>query len=111
MHAVLGAIPIDSIGPFDIAEYLRVHGETSKVRVNRETALFITIFNHVRAGCASQLGGGLAEVIDRIFPKPRDKVNKSLLQDPDGQRLSYFALRSRLIKQGKQQGGIFSLEI
>ncbi|MBC3812733.1 tyrosine-type recombinase/integrase [Undibacterium aquatile] len=45
--------------------------------------------------------GELAEVIDRIFAKLRDKVNemnKALLQDPDGQRLSYFALRSRFDK-------------
>lgn len=42
--------------------------------------------------------GELAEVIERILAKPRDKVNKALLQDPDGQRLSYFALRSRFDK-------------
>jgi len=42
--------------------------------------------------------GELAEVIDRILSKSRDKVNKALLQDPDGQRLSYFALRSRFDK-------------
>jgi integrase len=178
LNAVFGAIPIDSIRPFDIAEYLRVRGETSKVRANREKALFSTIFNHARAWgytditnpcigikghkeksrdryvsddeyaavwacahptvqdamdlalCTGQrpadvlkfnvtdildgslsltqnktgkklriaIEGELAEVIDRILSKPRDKVNKSLLQDPDGQRLSYFALRSRFDK-------------
>lgn len=46
LDAVFGALPIDSIRPFDIAEYVRVRGETSKVRANREKALFSTIFNH-----------------------------------------------------------------
>lgn len=178
LNAVFGAIPIDSIRPFDIAEYLRVRGETSKVRANREKALFSTIFNHARAWgytditnpcigikghkeksrdryvsddeyaavwacahptvqdamdlalCTGQrpadvlkfnvtdivdgslsltqnktgkklriaIEGELAEIINRILTKPRDKVNKALLQDPDGQRLSYFALRSRFDK-------------
>jgi len=31
-------------------------------------------------------------------------VNKSLLQDPDGQRLSYFALRSRFDKAREVAG-------
>lgn len=42
--------------------------------------------------------GELAKVIALILAKPRDRVNKALLQDPDGQRLSYFALRSRFDK-------------
>lgn len=29
--------------------------------------------------------GEIATIIDRIMAKPRDKVNKALLQDPDGQ--------------------------
>jgi integrase len=37
----------------------------------------------------------LAAVIDRILSKPRKVENLALLQDPDGQRLTYFALRSR----------------
>lgn len=178
LDAVFGSLVIDTIRPYDIAEYLRVRGETSKVRANREKALFSTIFNHARAWgytditnpcigikghkeksrdryvsddeyaavwacahptvqdamdlalCTGQrpadvlkfnvtdiadgslsltqnktgkklriaIEGELAEVIDRILSKPRDKVNKSLLQDPDGQRLSYFALRSRFDK-------------
>jgi hypothetical protein len=36
LNAVFGAIPIDSIRPFDIAEYLRVRGRNIKVRANRE---------------------------------------------------------------------------
>ena len=184
LNAVFGAIPIDSIRPFDIAEYLRVRGETSKVRANREKALFSTIFNHARAWgytditnpcigikghkeksrdryvsdheyaavwacahptvqdamdlalCTGQrpadvlkfnvtdivdgslsltqnktgkklriaIEGELAEVIDRILAKPRDKVNRALLQDPDGQRLSYFALRSRFDKARETAG-------
>ncbi|WP_255423353.1 integrase [Undibacterium sp. CY21W] len=54
--------------------------------------------------------GELAEVIDRILAKPRDKVNKSLLQDLDGQRLSYFALRSRFDKAREIAGGGFSIQ-
>jgi integrase len=178
LDAVFGEVNIDQIRPFDVAEYMRVRGETAKVRANREKALFSTIFNHARmwgytdktnpcigikghkeksrdryvsdeeyaavwacahptvqdamdlALCTGQrpadvlkfdvtdisdgslsltqnktgkklritIEGELAEVIARIMAKPRDKVNKALLQDPDGQRLSYFALRSRFDK-------------
>lgn len=49
LDAVFGNLPIDEIRPFDIAEYVRVRGESSKVRANREKALFSTIFNHARA--------------------------------------------------------------
>ncbi|BEV17552.1 tyrosine-type recombinase/integrase [Herbaspirillum sp. DW155] len=49
LEAVFGSIAIDVIRPYDIAEYLRVRGETSKVRANREKALFSTIFNHARS--------------------------------------------------------------
>ena len=49
LDAVFGVLVIDIIRPYDIAEYLRVRGETSKVRANREKALFSTIFNHARA--------------------------------------------------------------
>lgn len=45
-----------------------------------------------------QIEGFLSKVIDRIMAKPRDARNPALLQDPDGQRLSYFALRSRFDK-------------
>lgn len=48
--------------------------------------------------------GELADVIARILAKPRDKVNKALLQDPDGQRLSYFALRSRFDRAREAAG-------
>lgn len=51
--------------------------------------------------------GELADVIDRILAKPRDRVNKALLQDPDGQRLSYFALRSRFDKARESAGMSF----
>ncbi|MFZ6675248.1 tyrosine-type recombinase/integrase [Undibacterium sp. Xuan67W] len=178
LNKVFGEMPIDVIRPFDIAEYLRVRGAASKVRANREKALFSTIFNHARswgytdvtnpcigikghkeksrdryvsddeyaavwacahptvqdamdlALCTGQrpadvlkfnvndifdgslnltqnktgkklriaIEGELAQVITRIMAKPRDKVNKALLQDPDGRRLNYFALRSRFDK-------------
>src|SRR5450830_364228 len=187
LEAVFGEVAIDSIRPFDIAEYLRVRGETSKVRANREKALFSTIFNHARtwgytditnpctgikghkekgrdryvsddeyaavwacahptvqdamdlALCTGQrpadvlkiavgdiadgklsiaqnktgkklriaIEGDLADVIARIMAKPRDKVNQALLQDPDGQRLTYFALRSRFDSAREKSGVSF----
>ena len=178
LEAVFGQIPIGEIRPRDVAEYLRVRGETSKVRANREKALFSTIFNHARAWgytdianpCVGVKGfkeksrdryvsdeeymavwkvvhptvqdamdlalftgqrtadvlkirtadiadgvinvaqnktgkklrikieGELATVIDRILQKPRDAKNPALLQDTNGERLTYFALRSRFDK-------------
>lgn len=178
LDAVFGEISIDQIRPFDVAEYMRVRGETAKVRANREKALFSTIFNHARMWgytdktnpCIGIKGhkeksrdryvsdeeymavwekahptvqdamdlalhtgqrpadvlkfnvadivdgilmvtqnktgkklrisieGGLAEIIERIFSKPRNVKNPALLQDPDGTRLSYFAMRSRFDK-------------
>jgi integrase len=185
--AVFGHIPIDTIRPRDIADYLKHRGESSKVRANREKALFSTIFNHARAWgytdltnpcigikgfkekprdryvsdeeyaavwavahptvqdamdlalCTGQrpadvlkievghiadgylmisqnktgkklrikIEGELQLVIARIMGKPRDRVNKSLLQDSDGQSLSYFALRSRFDKAREQAGVSF----
>ncbi len=187
LDAVFGELNIDQIRPFDVAEYVRVRGETARVRANREKALFSTLFNHARmwgytdktnpcigikghkeksrdryvsdeeynavwacahptvqdamdlALCTGQrpadvlkfnvtdivdgsltltqnktgkklriaIEGELAEVIARILAKPRDKVNKALLQDPDGQRLSYFALRSRFDKARETSGVSF----
>ena len=184
LDAVFGAVTIDSIRPFDVAEYLRVRGDTSKVRANREKALFSTIYNHARqwgytdstnpcigikghkekardryvsddeyaavwacahptvqdamdlALCTGQrpadvlkilvgdiaggklsidqnktgkklrieIEGDLELVIARIMAKPRDLVNKALLQDPSGQRLTYFALRSRFDKAREKAG-------
>lgn len=48
--------------------------------------------------------GELAIVIERILAKPRDHTNKSLLQDPNGQQLTYFALRSRFDKAREKAG-------
>ncbi|MBX9900914.1 MAG: tyrosine-type recombinase/integrase [Burkholderiaceae bacterium] len=161
-----------------------MRGEKSKVRANREKALFSTIFNHARAWgytdstnpcigikgfkekprdryvsdeeytavwsvahptvqdamdlalCTGQrpadvlkivvadiaddnlsiaqnktgkklritIEGELKEVIARIMARPRDKVNKSLLQDSSGHHLTYFALRSRFDKARKEAG-------
>ncbi|MDO8729382.1 MAG: hypothetical protein Q7K26_05905 [bacterium] len=39
LEGVFGHLPIDSIRPRDIAEYMRVRGESAKVRANREKAL------------------------------------------------------------------------
>jgi integrase len=187
LEAVFGHVAIDRIRPMDIAEYLRVRGETSKVRANRERALFSTIFNHARAWgytditnpcsgikgfkeksrdryvsdeeysavwkcahptvqdamdlalCTGQrpadvlkisvsdivqgklliaqnktgkklrisIEGDLAMVIDRILNKPRKPENAVLLQDPDGQPLTYFALRSRFDKAREVSGVSF----
>jgi integrase len=187
LEAVFGAVAIDSIRPFDVAEYLRLRGEKSKVRANRERALFSTIFNHARAWgytditnpctgikghkekardryvsddeyaavwrcahptvqdamdvalCTGQrpadvlkivvsdifdgtlsivqnktgkklritIEGELSLVIERIISKPRDAVNPALLQDPSGQRLTYFALRSRFDKAREKSGVSF----
>jgi integrase len=185
--AVFGHISIDQIRPRDIADYVRHRGESSKVRANREKALFSTIFNHARAWgftdltnpcigikgfkekprdryvsdqeyaavwevahstvqdamdlalCTGQrpadvlkievghivdgyllisqnktgkklrisIAGELQDVILRIMGKPRDPVNKSLLQDSDGQSLTYFALRSRFDKAREKAGVSF----
>ncbi len=51
--------------------------------------------------------GELRTVIARIMMKSRDSVNKSLLQDFDGQSLSYCALRSRFDKAREQAGVSF----
>lgn len=184
LEKVFGPVAIDTIRPVDIAEYLRVRGETSKVRANREKALFSTIFNHARswgytditnpctgikghkekardryvsddeyaavwafahptvqdamdlALCTGQrpadvlkiqvtdivdghlsvkqnktgkklriaIEGELATVIARIKSKSRNLVNLALLQDPDGQRLTYCALRSRFDKAREKAG-------
>jgi integrase len=53
--------------------------------------------------------GELKDVITRILAKPRDKVNQALLQDPSGQRLTYFALRSRFDKAREKAGVSFQI--
>lgn len=187
LDAVFGHIAIDKIRPKDIAQYLQQRGESSKVRANREKALFSTIYNHARswgytdltnpcigikgfkekprgryvtdeeylavwsvvhptvqdamdlALCTGQrpadvlkievghiidghlmisqnktgkklriaIEGGLQMIIERIMNKHRDIVNKSLLQDSDGQSLTYFTLRSRFNKARVQTGVSF----
>lgn len=42
-----------------------------------------------------RIKGKLAEVIERILSRPRRASGLSLIQDDDGQPLTYFALRSR----------------
>lgn len=45
---VFGHMPIDSIAPMHIRQYLDIRGQTAKVRANREKALFSHIFNKAR---------------------------------------------------------------
>lgn len=51
--------------------------------------------------------GELAEVVARIMAKPRNLKNPALLQDPNGQKLTYFALRSRFDKAREKAGVSF----
>ena len=48
LEAVFGSMPIDSIQPKHIKQYLMKRGETAPVRANREKALFSHIFNFAR---------------------------------------------------------------
>ena len=45
---VFGQVPIDSIAPVHIRQYMDIRGEKAKVRANREKALFSHIFNKAR---------------------------------------------------------------
>jgi len=54
--------------------------------------------------------GDLADVVKRIMDKPRNAINPALLQDPGGQRLTYFALRSRFDKARETAGVSFQFK-
>ena len=51
-----------------------------------------------------EVTGELATVIVRIQQRPRKAIGLSLIQDEKGQRLTYFALRSRFDKARKAAG-------
>lgn len=48
LSAVFGAMPIDTIKPPHLAEYLARRGQSSTVQANREIAVFSTIYNRAR---------------------------------------------------------------
>ena len=54
-----------------------------------------------------EVTGELASVIGRMLSKPRKATGLSLIQDENGQRLSYFALRSRFDKARAAAGVSF----
>jgi integrase len=175
---VFGHMPIDSIAPMHIREYLDIRGLVAKVRANREKALFSHLFNKARewgyttapnpcqgvkgfkesgrdryvtndefekvkahahftvadamdlalltgqrpadvlkiqrtdirdgalwivqnktgARLGIEITGDLAKLIDQINGRPRNAISPFLIQDENGQPLSYFAMRSRFDK-------------
>jgi integrase len=72
----------------------------------REGALFVTQ-NKTRAKRAIDLVGELAEVIERITSRPRDRQSAYLIQDDNGRPLTALALRSRFDKAPKAAGVSF----
>jgi integrase len=184
---VFGHMPIDSIFPMHIREYMDIRGQVAKVRANREKALFSHIFNKARewgytalqnpcqgvrgfketgrtryvtdaefervrahahftvidamdlalltgqrpadvlkvrstdirdgalwitqnktgARLGIEITGELASVIARIKERPRKAISAYLIQDENGQPLTYFALRSRFDKARELAGVSF----
>ncbi len=184
---VFGHMPIDSIMPVHIRQYMDLRGEVAKVRANREKALFSHIYNKAREWgytnaqnpcqgvkgfketgrtryvtdeefarvrahahhtvvdamdialltgqrpadvlkikCADirdgalwivqnktgarigiEITGELAAVIARISDRPRRAISPYLIQDENGQPLTYFAMRSRFDKARELAGVSF----
>lgn len=63
----------------------------------RDGALWVTQ-NKTRARLGIEVTGELATVIARISERPRRAISPYLIQDENGQPLTYFALRSRFDK-------------
>lgn len=63
----------------------------------RDGALWVTQ-NKTGARLGIEVTGELAEVIARISERPRRAISPYLIQDENGQPLTYFALRSRFDK-------------
>jgi integrase len=72
----------------------------------RDGALFVRQ-NKTGAKRAIDLVGQLAEVIERIWSRPRVRVSAYLVQDDDGKPLSMLALRSRFDKARRAAGVSF----
>jgi integrase len=189
LDAVFGNVPIDSIRPADVREYLEIRGQQARTRANREKALLSHIFNHARAWgytdapnpCAGIRGfreagrdryvsdseyqavwlaadpdlrdamdlalltaqrpadvlkmnrddiregalwvtqnktgkklriaieGELAVLVERMQSRPRKRTGAALIQNEAGERLTYYAMRSRLGKARQAAGVDFQL--
>lgn len=72
----------------------------------RDGALFVTQ-NKTGAKRAIEVSGELAQVIERISARKRERTSAFLIQDDDGRPLSMLALRSRFDKARKAAGVTF----
>ena len=72
----------------------------------REGALFIAQ-NKTGAKRAIEVIGELADVIERIRARPRERLSAYLVQDDNGRPLTLAALGSRFAKAGKVSGVSF----
>ena len=72
----------------------------------RDGALWI-VQNKTGARLGIEITGELAAVIERISKRPRRAISPYLIQDENGQPLTYFALRSRFDKARKLAGVSF----
>ena len=72
----------------------------------RDGALFITQ-NKTGAKRAIEVTGELAQVIERINARPRERLSAFLIQDDNGRPLSTLALRGRFDKARKAAGVAF----
>jgi len=72
----------------------------------RDGALFVAQ-NKTGAKRAIEIEGELAQVIDRIAKRPRERLSAYLIQDDNGRPLTMLALRSRFDKARKAAGVAF----
>jgi integrase len=72
----------------------------------RDGALWI-VQNKTGARIGIEVSGELAAVISRISDRPRRAISPYLIQDENGQPLTYFALRSRFDKARELAGVSF----
>jgi integrase len=84
--------------PADVLKIERAH--------LRDGALFIAQ-NKTKAKRAIEVVGELAELIERINARKRERYSAFLIQDDNGRPLSMLALRSRFDKARKAAGVIF----
>lgn len=79
-----------------------------KIRLTdiRDGALWV-VQNKMGARIGVEITGELAAVIARISERPRRAISPYLIQDENGQPLTYFALRSRFDKARELAGVSF----